>query len=123
VFDCAYENSIYTAGYRFRGRSIGHATDNDTRMLSFGALYVTENGTSWSLKLRDAELNRDATSPETNHTIASVATDLQSVDLRYERELVGGRFMASAGAERRETVGTAEQSDEWRAAVEWVGNF
>lgn len=122
-FDCAYESGIYTVGYRFRGRSIGHSTDNDTRMISFGALYVAEDGTSWSLKLRDAELNRDATSPETNNTIAAVATELQSVDLRYEREWFGGRFMASVGGERREIVDSGEENDELRGAIEWTGNF
>lgn len=122
-FDCAYENGIYTAGYRFRGRSIGHSTDNDTRMLSLGALYVTERGTVWSLKLRDAELNRDATSPETNNTITPLATDLQSIDLRHEREYFGGRFMVSVGGERREIAATGDEENDWRGAIEWTGHF
>lgn len=120
-FNCAYENSIYTAGYRYRGRSIGHATDNDTRMLVFGALYARADGTSWELKVRDAELNRDALSEQVNHTQATLATDLQSVDLRHQRELFGGRLTAGVGVERREVVPTGEANDEWRVIAEWMG--
>lgn len=121
--NCAYENSIYTAGYRYRGRSIGHATDGDSRMLSFGALYVSADGTSWELKVRDAEINRDATVVEPNQTIAALATDWQSIDLRHERAMLGGWLSAGVGFERRELAAGGSGNDDWRLTAEWLGNF
>lgn len=122
-FDCAYESSIYTAGYRFRGRSIGHAADGDSRSVALGALYVAADGTSWELKIRDAELNRDASLLEPGHTLAPLAIDLQSVDVRHQRELFGGWLQAGVGLERRDLVGTGAGDDEWRVMADWTGYF
>jgi len=123
VFDCAYENSIYTDGYRYRGRSIGHATDNDTRMVALGAMYHASDGSAWELKVRDAEVNRDAEALEPGHTVASLATDWQSVDVRYQREVMGGRLTAGVGFERRELVASTDEETQWRVTAEWVGTF
>jgi hypothetical protein len=32
--DCAYENGVFTAGYRYRQRVLGHSTDSDSRQTS-----------------------------------------------------------------------------------------
>lgn len=122
-FNCAYESSIYTQGYRFRGRSIGHAMDSDGRMTTIGAIYVEPSGSSWELRARTADLNRDALVAEPNHTIAPLATDLESVDLYHRREFLGGSLSAGAGFERREVPSLSSQDDEWRLTAEWVKEF
>jgi hypothetical protein len=123
-FDCAYESTIYTEGYRFRGRSIGHAVDSDSRITALGALYVAADGTSWGLRARTADLNRDATSEaETNHTVAPFATQLDSVDLLHHRDFLGGRLAAGVGFERREIESLSSSRDEWRFTAEWTGGF
>jgi hypothetical protein len=123
-FDCAYESTIYTEGYRFRGRSIGHAIDSDSRMTAVGALHVAANGASWELLARTADLTRDATNEEEpNHTVAPVATQLDSIDLLHHRDLLGGRLAAGVGFERREIQSLSSSEDEWRLSAEWNREF
>jgi len=117
--DCAYESGIYTAGYRFRGQSIGHSTDGDSRQTSFGALYATDSGATWEVRLRDAELNRDADAPESVHTQAALATDLQAIDIVHATDLMGGRLALGAGLERRELAANGSGDDEWRVTAQW----
>ena len=119
-FDCAYESTIYTDGYRFRGRSIGHSIDSDSRLTTVGALYVASNGASWELRARTADLNRDATTEEVNHTVAPLATALDSIYLLYRRGLWGGRITAGLGFERQEIESLSSSEDEWRMSVEWT---
>ena len=123
-FDCAYESSIYTVGYRFRGRSIGHSIDSDSRLTTVGILYVTPSSASWEFVARDAKLNRDATTvPETTQTLAPLATDAESADLFYRRDLLGGRLVAGAGFESREVTSLSSKDDEWRVMAQWVREF
>ena len=123
-FDCAYESSIYTVGYRFRGRSIGHSIDSDSRLTTVGVLYVSPGSASWELVARDAKLNRDATTaPETAQTLAPLATDVESIDLFYRRDLLGGRLVAGAGFESREVSSLSSKDDEWRVMGQWVREF
>jgi hypothetical protein len=123
IFNCAYESSIYTQGYRFRGRSIGHSMDSDGRMTTVGALYVQPDGASWELRARSADLNRNALVPEPNHTTAPLATDLESVDLYHRRELLRGGLTAGIGFERRAVPSLSSTDDQWRFTAEWVTEF
>lgn len=55
AFGCAYDHTIYTDGYTYRGRVIGHSLGGDGRMFSLGLLYVTEHGRPWEILLRRIE--------------------------------------------------------------------
>lgn len=59
LFDVAYNHGIYTDGYRHYGQSLGHALDSDGTLLSLGLVTVLAGGTTWELRARKAELNRD----------------------------------------------------------------
>jgi hypothetical protein len=89
-------------------------------MTSVGALYVTPKGASWELRARTADLNRDATTPEPNHTVAPLASTLDSIDLLHRRDILGGRLTAGIGFERRETESLSSSDDEWRLTAEWI---
>jgi hypothetical protein len=82
-FGCGYRNAIYPQGYAFRGRTIGHTIDNDSRMYSLGAILTRPGGNSLSLTLRRLELNRDGGV----HPISTVPADSDNVELRYSRAL------------------------------------
>jgi hypothetical protein len=92
---CAYRNSIYPQGYSFRGRMIGHAMDNDSRMYSLAAILVRRNGDSLSLSMRRTELNRDGG----NHAISSVPLSVDNVELRFSRGVGAGRISVGLGYE------------------------
>ena len=75
---CAYEHSIYTSGYRYKSRSIGHTIDSDSRILSLGGLIIDDKGHIWSLIARKAEVNR---SNGLKHTISLSKEKIDSLEL------------------------------------------
>jgi hypothetical protein len=92
-FDCAYRNSVYPQGYSYRGRVIGHAMDNDSRMYSIAGLLTRSNGDVLGLTLRRFELNRNGGA----HAISDVPLDLDNVELRYSRGLGAGKISLGIG--------------------------
>jgi hypothetical protein len=92
-FDCAYRNSIYPQGYTHRGRVIGHALDNDSRMWSLAGLLTRSGGDVLSLSLRSAEVNRDGGM----HAISATPVDLDNVELRYSRAFDFGSLTLGLG--------------------------
>jgi hypothetical protein len=92
-FGCGYRNAVYPQGYAYRGRIIGHAIDNDSRMYSVAGLLNRQNGDTLSLSLRRVELNRDG-GP---HAISEVPLDLDNVELRYSRGFGAGKISAGLG--------------------------
>lgn len=94
-FDCGYRNGAYPQGYTYRGRIIGHAMDNDSRMYSFAMLLNRENADVVSLVVRRVELNRDG-GP---HAISDVPRDLDNVELRLSRVFGAGKLSVGFGYE------------------------
>jgi len=93
IYDCAYRNAIYPQGYAYRGRIIGHAMDNDGRMLSVAALLTRPAGDVLSLTLRKTELNRNGGT----HSITEVPLDVDNVELRYSRGFGAGKLSVGVG--------------------------
>jgi len=96
-FNCAYESSIYTQGYRYRGRSIGHAMDGDGRMYSAGAVLITDLDDEWHVLARRVELNRDSMTPDSRHTLAPVAAEVTNIELSHTRSVPVGRLRVGVG--------------------------
>ena len=98
--DCAYENGIFTAGYRYRGRVLGHSTDSDSRQYTLG-FALDEGTTSWELLLRRAEINRIGTIPQPNHLLAPNGPQTWwTLEAAGRRDLGAGRLEWQAGVER-----------------------
>lgn len=112
--DCAYRNSVYPQGYTYRGRMLGHALDNDGRMLSVGALLVRPGGDAWNLLLRRIEPNRLGAVPDTAHAISPSPARVEDLQVGYARGRlrVGAGYVTSAGASRLEASG-------WHGFLEW----
>jgi hypothetical protein len=113
---CAYRNTIYSQGYTYRGRLIGHAIDNDSRMYSLGGLLTFSNGDTASLGLRRVEFNRDGGS----HAISDVPANLDNVELRYSRTFGFGRVSLGMGYDRAD--GGAPSSGA-RGSMMWQQGF
>lgn len=94
IFNCAYRNAVYPQGYSYRGRVIGHAMDNDSRMISAGGVLTLPDGEIVSLTVRRMDLNRDGTG---THAISAVPLDLDNVELRYSRGWGGSRISFGMG--------------------------
>lgn len=98
--DCAYENAIFTAGYRYRGRALGHSTDSDSRQWALGMSLGDASSAYWAATLRRAEINRLGSVPDRNHTLASSGPETWWVgELRLSRPAWGAQLDASVGVE------------------------
>lgn len=119
LFNCGYESTIYTQGYRYRGRSIGHAMDSDGRMVSVGGLLIDRAGHQWELLARTADLNRNATSAEINHTVAPLAAKLSNVELSHTRDMSFGRVQLGVGFDDYSRRLDGGDSSEVRGFIQW----
>jgi hypothetical protein len=94
-FGCAYTHSIYTSGYRHRGRAQGHAMDADGESIGVGALFIGQSGHRWDLLARNVKVNRAGVAP--GHALAEGAADVQDLTLTHERAYSWGNIAASLG--------------------------
>ncbi len=111
-YGCAYNHGIYTDGYRYRGRVIGHSLDTDGAMLSAGALFLTRRGHTWQLLARAAEINR---SDNSRNTLSPKKQEVTTLGISYTHDLSFGYLSIGVEEERSETVTSGFQGDESRA--------
>ena len=94
-FGCAYTNVIYTDGYRYRGRAIGHSIDADGESVAVGAMVVDAQGSQWLGRISDIKLNRAGLSSK--HTLSDGPARLREVSLEHVRGIGGGRLTLGMG--------------------------
>jgi hypothetical protein len=116
-FDCAYRNAIYPQGYTYRGRIIGHAMDNDSRVTTLAALLMRSNGDSFSLTARQFDINRDGGA----HSISPAPLEVDDVELRYSSEFDSGKIVIGLGNASRHSDGTS--NSDLRGFVIWQQGF
>ena len=120
-FGCAYRNSIYSDGYQYRDRSIGHALDGDSQQFAVGAMLVNGDGSSWELAGQSAKINRASANPV--HSVARFATKIRSADVYHRRMLFGGDLKIGIGYEERDSSMLNVDSGDLRGLVEWARQF
>jgi hypothetical protein len=74
-----YGHHIYQDGYRYRGRPIGHWADQDSQILSLGAIFLNDQGMGWGGTLRSGDLNEDGQGGSSVSNVS--ATDLLSIEV------------------------------------------
>jgi hypothetical protein len=105
TFGCAYENEIFTDGYRYRGRVIGHAADRDARLVTLGGLYADAQGRTWEVRIRGGKLNRGAVAgPGPFHSVADVATDLYNTEARVTGRAGAFSYAVGVGLDHLDSV-------------------
>jgi len=120
-FGCAYRHSIYTDGYQYRDRPIGHALDGDSEQVAAGVLLVNGDGSQWELAAQSAKVNRASANPV--HSVALQATRIRSADLYHRRALLGGELSVAIGYEQRRAAAIALDESDARGFVEWRKDF
>jgi hypothetical protein len=88
-FNTAYRQSTFFAGYRYRGRNIGHATDADSETASVGLSLINAQGNRWSLLYRHGALDRDG-SIDPYNTITAGRSSYKAVQLDWDGEIGKG---------------------------------
>jgi len=116
-FGCAYTHSIYTSGYRYRGRVQGHAMDADGETIGVGLLFIDSAGHRWDLLARDLTLDRAGVA--SGHSLADAPTDVQDLTLTHERAYAWGNIRVSLGYSEVDSAGTTVLEDGVRGFVSW----
>lgn len=120
-YGCAYRHSIYTDGYQYRDRSIGHGLDGDSEQWALGAVLVNADGSSLEFAAQDARINRASANPV--HSVAPFAAKIRSADVYHRRMLLGGDLSLGLGYEQRDLVALGQESDDLRGFAEWTRRF
>nr|MBO2514762.1 hypothetical protein [Gammaproteobacteria bacterium] len=97
---CAYEHSIYTTGYRYEGRSLGHGMDGDGRSYTIGSTLTSVEDRVWRVSLRHIEINRVDVSANLRHTLSPTPRDFSELMLMHSRALPIGELRAAVGYSR-----------------------
>jgi len=112
---------VYSDGYQYRDRVMGHALDGDSRQWAAGFMLVEAGGESWELALQDANINREGANAV--HSVSAVAAAIRSADLYHRRNLLGGELHLGIGYEERELELTGMDSSDIRGFAQWSASF
>jgi hypothetical protein len=116
-FGCAYTNSIYTSGYRYRGRVLGHSIDADGEAIGAGALFIDSRGHRWEMLGRNVKLNRAGAAP--GHSMADGEAKVNDVAVTHERVLAWGNIAVSLGYSDVDSAGPVAVEDGVRGSLTW----
>ncbi len=120
-YGCAYTNSIFTDGYQYRDRALGHAIDGDSKQLAVGAMLVNGDGSSWEIAAQQVKVNRENANPV--HSVSSVAAEIWSADVTHRRQLFGGDLKVGIGFENSDSEAAGGDSNDVRGLIEWTTKF
>ena len=116
--NCGYEHSIYSSGYRYEGRPLGHGADGDSLAYSFGSTLVQADGHTWNLSVRYIDINRGGPA-DARHSLSATPQELADALLAYERLTDAGRFRLGLGYARLEDDATGASSGDVQAFITW----
>jgi hypothetical protein len=117
IYGCAYTNVIYTSGYRYRGRAIGHTMDADGESIGGGAMLIDSRGHRWELLGRNIKLNRAGVAP--GHSLGAGAAKVQDVAVTHERAYAWGNITLSVGYSDVESGEDVLLEDGLRGFLTW----
>lgn len=114
----AYNHGIFQTGYRYNGRSLGHAMDGDGLSYSIGSSLVQDAGHTWNISLRYMEINR-AGIPDFNHTLSATPQDFADIQVSYERLTDVGRFYLGVGYSRLDDEASGLETTDYGGFLRW----
>jgi len=121
LYNCGYNHSIYSTGYRYRDRTIGHGADNDAKIVSMGVMLASGTESEWRATVRSGTLN-DGGEPDYSNTLTAFPQDLQSFDLSHSRRFIYGKVEAGIGFESTQFSGASRETDT-RFYVQWRSTY
>lgn len=122
--DCAYGNLLFTAGYRYRGRVIGHSTDSDSRQVVVGLAASQPNGRHWIARLRRADINFVGGIPQLGgHSVSESPSTWWVAEAQLRQPLGRSDIEFSLAVERKTDDLTGDTSTDPRGFVRWSRAF
>ncbi len=119
LWDCAYNNTIFTDGYRYYGRAIGHSMDGDGDMYSARYISVDSEANTLTVVARYSRINQNRVEPDTIHSVAQGAEDWISLDLSYRRVLRSGWLEGGVGVDSQDRKWKGDEAVLPRAYLNW----
>ena len=119
ISNCAYNNSVFATGYRYKGRAIGHSMDGDGLSYSIGSTLVNSTGNSWNLSLRHIEINRVGI-PDNRHTVSATPQRLTDLQVSHHRQHKFGRVYAGVGYTWLDDEVSGLDTAEFTGFIRWV---
>jgi hypothetical protein len=98
--NCAYTQGIFFAGYRYRGRNIGHTADGDSETTSIALALTRPNGDRWAARVRRGRLDAHGV-PDPYNPVSQGRSDFDSVELSWEGTLRRQHLATQIGYERQ----------------------
>jgi hypothetical protein len=122
--DCAYGNLIFTAGYRYRGRVLGHATDSDSRQVVIGLSTSQMDGRHWSVRARRAEINFVGGMPQLGgHSVSEEPATWWVGEANFRQPLGRSEIELSMAVERKTNDLDGRTETDPRGFVRWSRAF
>ena len=89
-FNQFYEHTVYTTGFRYRGRSLGHTLDNDAKLASLVLSLTDARDWTYRLGYHHARLNRDdvPAGNRVSRTAETINLVEFGLDVPWERSLL-----------------------------------
>lgn len=92
-YNSLYNHGIYRTGYRYQGRSIGATWDNDSSIISLGAIGYLANGDKVEARFSSGDINIESITRRSSlHTISTDGATLNTVSAKWQRGFLWGEL-------------------------------
>ena len=116
-----YEHSVYTGGYRYRGRSLGASFDNDSEVLSLAGAFQQSDGKLSELSLSYMKLNEDGVA--SGNTVSASAQSLYVIQANHQQFFCGGRLKVGISYQSEVLETLYEDVDQTSVFASWEYRF
>jgi hypothetical protein len=99
-YNWAYRQGIFNAGYRYRGRNIGHTTDADSETTAIRLSLTAVDGGQWTAQYRHGRLDR-CCGVDPYDRVSAGPSRYKSTELRWEGKILNQQIGAQVGYEKR----------------------
>lgn len=117
LVNCAYNHGVWRTGYCYRSRVVGHAGNNDARMISTGFLFVNDQDRQWSALVRYGVLNRGG-AVDSRNSRTPTRQGVMSLDLTRSRVFTYRQFEFGLGVGKTDDEISGETSTAGRAFLQ-----
>ena len=119
LWDCAYNNTIFSDGYRYYDRVMGHSMDGDGTMYSARFIHVDSSANTLTVLARYSRINEGGSVPDTRHSFAQGPEDWISLDLSYRRVVRSGWLEGGVGVDSQDRQWQGDEAILPRAYLTW----
>ena len=116
-----YEHSVYTSGYRYRGRVLGATFDNDSEVITLTSAYQQNNGKLSELSLNYMKLNEDGEA--IGNTVSASAQSLYVIQLNHQQFFCDGQLKVGISYQSEALDTLYEDVDQTSVFASWEYRF